>query len=59
MPLVRFLVDIGGAWAAGTEVELPASEARKWCDGYRAEYVREARSENARTSPRGERARKA
>ena len=39
MPLVRFLVDVGGAWAAGSEVELPAIEAAKWADGYRAELV--------------------
>lgn len=39
MPLVRFLVDVGGAWAAYEEVDLTEDQASKWCDGYRAEYV--------------------
>lgn len=56
--LVRFLVDVGGAWAAGTEVDLPVSEARKWCDGYRAEYVRGSHVETTRSRPHGETTRK-
>lgn len=59
MARVRFLVDVGGAWAAGTEVDLPAEQASKWADGYRAEYVREERAETTRRRPASERARKA
>lgn len=46
MALVRFLVDVGGAWAAGSEVELPEEQAAKWADGYRAEYVEPALEAN-------------
>ena len=42
MAVIRFLVDVGGAWAAGSEVELPEDQAAKWADGYRAEYVEPA-----------------
>ncbi len=42
MAVIRFLVDVGGAWAAGSEVELPGDQAAKWADGYRAEYVEPA-----------------
>ena len=59
MPLVRFLVDVGGAWAEGCEVELPAIEAAKWADGYRAELVAdEPAVKNTHRRPAAERRRR-
>ena len=41
MVAVRFLVSAAGAINAdaGEVIELPESDARKWCDGVRAERV--------------------
>jgi hypothetical protein len=40
--LIRILQGVAGedfSWSPGEVVELPADEAAKWADGYRAEYV--------------------
>ncbi|MFD9306133.1 hypothetical protein ACFWCB_26350 [Streptomyces sp. NPDC060048] len=39
---IRILQGVAGddfSWAPGDEVDLPAEEAAKWADGYRAEWA--------------------
>lgn len=50
MPRIRVLQSVGGldfSWVPGDIVDLPAEEAAKWADGYRAEYVRGDKPERA------------
>lgn len=43
MARIRVLQSVSGldfSWQPGQEVDLPAEEAAKWADGYRAELVK-------------------